>query len=116
MVARFDLFDIFDFYTGRAIVSLFIADVDAPTVYCYRCIFVHANLFKLRSGTNVYDKVCQFRTMAQIEYFTRIKIVIELLQIGSVGEQRIIAAGIGSRNSCTFPHPERSSSSKLNNE
>ena len=35
--------------------------------------------------------------MAQIEYFTRIKIVIELLQIGSVGEQRIIAAGIGSR-------------------
>ena len=45
----------------------------------------------------MYDKVCQFRTMAQIEYFTRIKIVIELLQIGSVGEQRIIAAGIGSR-------------------
>lgn len=74
MVARFDLFDIFDFYTERAIVSLFIADVDAPTVYCYRCIFVHANLFKLRSGTNVYDKVCQFRTMAQIEYFTRIKL------------------------------------------
>ena len=89
------LLNIFDFDQVPAIFAIFIANLE---LHVQRSLFPQPNLRKRRTGESLHRKNFQFRTMAQIEHRIRIEIAIEPFQIDCAGKQRIVTAGIDSRN------------------